>query len=112
MKYDAIILGGGLSGLVTGIALCRAGHSTAIISSGQSALHFNSGSYGLLGHVDGKEVSDPSAAIASLEAPHPYARIGAANLAALEDPAPDAALCRELDDVWRSLPCDRFAYNR
>lgn len=83
MKYDAIILGGGLSGLVTGIALCRAGHSTAIISSGQSALHFNSGSYGLLGHVDGKEVSDPSAAIASREAPHPYARIGAANLEAL-----------------------------
>ena len=36
----------------------------------------------------------------------------AGDLAALEDPAPDAALCRELDDVWRSLPCDRFAYNR
>ena len=36
----------------------------------------------------------------------------APDLAALEDPAPDAALCRELDDVWRSLPCDRFAYNR
>ena len=34
------------------------------------------------------------------------------DLAALEDPAPDAELCRELDDVWRSLPCDRFAYNR
>lgn len=83
MKYDAIILGGGLSGLVTGIALCRAGHSTAIISSGQSALHFNSGSYGLLGHIDGKVVSDPSAAIATLEAPHPYARLGAAALAPL-----------------------------
>lgn len=77
MKYDVIILGGGLSGLVTGIALRRAGHSTAIISSGQSALHFNSGSYGLLGCVDGKPVTDPAAAIATLDAKHPYARIGA-----------------------------------
>lgn len=39
MKYDNIIIGGGLSGLVCGIESARSGRKTAIVSAGQSALH-------------------------------------------------------------------------
>jgi len=45
MKFQTIIIGGGLSGLIAGIKLLKAGRKVAIISSGQSALHFCSGSF-------------------------------------------------------------------
>ena len=49
MKYDIIIIGGGLSGLTAGITLAQAGRRVCIVSAGQSSLHFHSGSFDLLG---------------------------------------------------------------
>lgn len=84
MKYDTVIIGGGISGLVAGITLCSAGQKVCIVSSGQSALHFNSGSMELLGRDSmGHDIENPMEAMKSLPASHPYSKIGHDTLAAL-----------------------------
>lgn len=89
MKYSTIIIGGGLSGLVAGIRLAARQPGVAIISNGQSALHFSSGSFGLLGTMpDGTDVEHPLDAIASLPASHPYTIIGPARVAQLAAEVP------------------------
>lgn len=70
MRYDTIIIGGGLSGLVGGIALSLRGERVAIFSSGKSALQFSSGSLELW-NKGGEEI----AALAASNACHPYAKI-------------------------------------
>ena len=56
MKYDCIIIGGGLSGLVCGLKCQTAGLNSAIFSAGASALAFSSGSVDLLGRYPGQGV--------------------------------------------------------
>ncbi len=80
MRYDDIIIGGGLSGLVSGIALARAGRRVAIISAGQSALHFWSGSFELCG-AD----AAPLDAIVRLEPSHPYHKVGVGRISAYSE---------------------------
>lgn len=87
IKFDTVIIGGGLAGLTCGIRLAKAGKRCAIVSSGQSALHFSSGSLDLLNSLpDGTEVVNPMEAVKQLVtiAPeHPYAKIGAERFAEL-----------------------------
>ncbi|MDO4511071.1 MAG: glycerol-3-phosphate dehydrogenase subunit GlpB [Bacteroidales bacterium] len=86
MKFDAIIIGGGLSGLTAGLALQKAGKRVAIVSMGQSTLHFNSGSFDLLGYdAQGAAVANPLEAIAALDDKHPYKKC--ADVAALAQEA-------------------------
>lgn len=77
MKFDTIIIGGGLTALTAGIRLQEEKQRVAVIGTGQSTLHFNTGTFGLLGYdADGKEVENPIEAIGALPANHPYHKIG------------------------------------
>jgi glycerol-3-phosphate dehydrogenase, anaerobic, B subunit len=91
MKFDTVIIGGGLSGLVCGIRLLQQGQRCAIISSGQSALHFSSGSFDLLNTLpNGESVDNPLISIKSLvkQAPdHPYTKIGEDDFGNITDEA-------------------------
>ena len=87
MRMDTIIMGGGLSGLTCGIALAKRGQRITIIAGSQSTLMFNGGSMELLGNIDGKEVTAPLEAIATLPQQHPYSKIGTDRIAALAEEA-------------------------
>lgn len=52
MRFDVVIMGGGLAGMIAGIALQQAGKNTAIVSMGQNALHFFSGTFESLKEPD------------------------------------------------------------
>lgn len=78
MKFDNVIIGGGLSGLLCGIQLTKAGRSVAIIAAGQSSMHFSSGSFDLLGYDEDENcIESPLEKISGLTADHPYSKIGA-----------------------------------
>ena len=78
MKFYTMIIGGGLSGLACGIKLAESGKRCAIISTGQSALHFCSGSFDFLGYVNGFDVETPALTLEKvIPQGHPYALMGA-----------------------------------
>lgn len=79
MMFDTIIIGGGLAGLAAGIRSQQAGRHCLIVSTGQSALHFNSGTFDLLRRLpDGTQVTSPAESLPQLRemAPsHPYSKL-------------------------------------
>ncbi|WP_323929932.1 glycerol-3-phosphate dehydrogenase subunit GlpB [Aeromonas caviae] len=78
MKFDSIVIGGGMAGLSAALRLAEAGQKTLLMASGQSALHFSSGSVDLL-ESDG----DPRAALPAFMAAHPdhpYSKVGMQNI--------------------------------
>lgn len=94
MKFDYIIIGGGLSGLTCGIRLSQAGKKVAIVSAGQSTLHFGSGSLDLLGYdEEGNTIEHPLDEMDRLNENHPYRKIGTGRI---EDLAQEAK--KLLDD--------------
>jgi len=81
MKYDVIVIGGGLSAIMCGIALSTNGKNVALMVKGQSKLSFSSGSIDLLGFdEDGNEVAHPLEAIEHLSESHPYSKMGISNI--------------------------------
>ena len=76
MRFDIVIIGGGLSGITAGIALAEAGKDVALVSAGQSTLHFMGGSLDLLGSDErGNDLFKPLDAIAKLNEKHPYKKL-------------------------------------
>lgn len=83
MKFDTIIIGGGLTALTAGISLAKKQKRVAVIGAGQSTLHFNSGSLDLLGYDnDGNEAANPLEAIKTLPEGHPYHKVSDVKLLA------------------------------
>ncbi|MGO2367654.1 MAG: glycerol-3-phosphate dehydrogenase subunit GlpB [Serratia sp. (in: enterobacteria)] len=91
MRFDVVVIGGGLAGMTCAIRLSEQGKRCAVVSSGQSALYFSSGSLDLLAQLpDGTPVEAPLAALPALaiQAPqHPYSLMGAERVATLSDEA-------------------------
>ena len=71
MKFDTIIIGGGLSGLTCAAMLAKNGQKVGLVTAGQSTLHFNSGSLELLGYQEGKAVENPLETMKQLNEGHP-----------------------------------------
>lgn len=99
MKFDTVIIGGGLSGLICGIRLSQKGQRCVIVSSGQSALHFSSGSFDLLNKLpDGTKVDKPTEQIGELikQVPnHPYSKLGVEKFTSLTKKA--ESFLKEID---------------
>ena len=90
MKYDTIVIGGGLCGLVCGIRLLRSGVRCAIISGGGCCLFFSSGSFNLLNRMpDGRAVTEPLKAMPELPDNHPYRLVGSDESAAYAMQVPE-----------------------
>ena len=80
MKFDSLIVGGGLAGLVCGIRCAQAGLKTGLVSRGESGLAFASGTIDVLGFdQDGSVLQNPFAGIEPLvtqNPDHPYSKVG------------------------------------
>lgn len=85
MNYDVIVIGGGVAGYSAALKCLENGLKTAVVSSGQSALHFSSGSVDLLSHspVTGQLVEFPMQEIEALtesKPEHPYSKLGVSHI--------------------------------
>ncbi|TKF18955.1 glycerol-3-phosphate dehydrogenase subunit GlpB [Vibrio genomosp. F6] len=84
IQFDVAIIGGGVAGYTAGLRCLEAGLKTVLVSQGQSAMHFSSGSIDLLGQTpDHQAVQFPLNAIRQFPQNfplHPYAKLGAAKV--------------------------------
>ncbi|MDR1387648.1 MAG: glycerol-3-phosphate dehydrogenase subunit GlpB [Propionibacteriaceae bacterium] len=79
---DTIVIGAGLSGLVSAIRLAQAGQDVTLLAQGLGGLQLSQGTVDVLGYAS-ERVSRPFKTLAALiktDPHHPYAAIGADNV--------------------------------
>lgn len=79
LPYDVVVVGLGLTGLVSGLAAASSGARTLLVGNGQGTLRFRSGTVDVLGRWEGRRVHSPAEGLAGLAAErpgHPYALAG------------------------------------
>ena len=81
-----VVIGAGVSGLLSACYAAKSGHEVKVLSYGQGALTVAGGIIDLIGYdKDSNPVTDPLEYIATLKEPHPYALVGTERIeAALE----------------------------
>jgi glycerol-3-phosphate dehydrogenase subunit B len=79
MTRRAVVVGGGLAGLVAGVRLAREGVAVSVVSRGAGGLALSQGTVDVLGYAPERVASprDGLAAFAAGHPEHPYARIPA-----------------------------------
>jgi len=108
MEYDAVVVGAGLAGFTAALSAANRGKKVLLLASGAGVIAIGCGSIDLLGTLEGKAVSgDPFAQFDKLEPKHPYALIGAQEVAAAVDfiarrvAETGLPLCRaDVGNVW------------
>ena len=76
MRYDVIVIGAGLSGMMCAITLAQAGKTVAVLAPSHGTLPMHSGSFDLLGYDNkGRVIEHPLEAIIDLDSSHPYSKI-------------------------------------
>ncbi len=78
MKFDTIIIGGGLSGMISAIVskIHQPQKKIAIITFGAGSTPMMSGTIDFLSFINRKYIPSPDAGIAELSEDHPYRKIG------------------------------------
>ncbi|NIO06145.1 MAG: anaerobic glycerol-3-phosphate dehydrogenase subunit B [Proteobacteria bacterium] len=82
MKYDVIVIGAGLSGLMAAKEAADNGMKTMILGKGMGLMHVLSGGIDLLGYYPGEDMTTQNGIHPALikliqnEPDHPYARVG------------------------------------
>lgn len=80
IDYDAVVIGGGMSGLMAGIHLLEQGHSVAVVSRGDPAVCLSTGCINVCGTG-----MDPLAGVDALPDEHPYHLAGREKIRAALD---------------------------
>jgi glycerol-3-phosphate dehydrogenase subunit B len=66
-RYDVVVIGAGMAGMVAGIRLAQSGASVCVVAKGYGSTHLAAGTIDVLGYTDAQEPIDvPGEAIAAL----------------------------------------------
>src|SRR5262245_5677091 len=79
--HDVIVVGAGLAGMTAAVRLAEDGARVLVLAKGVGSTQLSGLTIDVLGYAP-ERVDSPRAALASLPADHPYARVGVDGVAA------------------------------
>ncbi len=79
---DTIVIGAGLAGLMSALALAEAGQRPLVLAKGQGATHWTSGTLDVWGGAGAESLRTALHDLVAAQPDHPYARVGVAGIEA------------------------------